>query len=91
MPTTKKQREANRANSKKSTGPKTAEGKTKSSLNGMRHCLTGQIVCMPEDDMEQYKEFTLKLRAHYQPEGPLEAQIAQGIADDEWRLNRIRS
>ncbi len=38
----------NIANAQHSTGPKTPEGKKKSSLNALRHGLTGQIVVMPD-------------------------------------------
>ena len=43
--------EINRANSQHSTGPKTAAGKQRSSLNALRHGLTGQIVVMPTEDL----------------------------------------
>jgi hypothetical protein len=36
--------EINRANSQHSTGPKTQAGKQRSSLNALRHGLTGQLV-----------------------------------------------
>ncbi len=47
---TDKQRKANRANAQKSTGPKTPEGKRRSSLNASRHYLTGKIhIATPEE------------------------------------------
>jgi hypothetical protein len=47
---------ANRANSKKSTGPKTAEGKTISSLNSLRHGLssTTTTFIVHNDDLAEY-------------------------------------
>ena len=43
----KKQIAANRANAKKSTGPKTATGKLKSSRNAYRHGLSGPLLSDP--------------------------------------------
>jgi len=42
-----KQIAANRANAKKSTGPKTATGKLKSSRNAYRHGLSGPLLSDP--------------------------------------------
>jgi len=41
---TEKQIAANRANAKRSTGPKTAAGKQKSSCNAYRHGLSGTVI-----------------------------------------------
>ena len=41
----------NRANARYSIGPKTESGKKVSSLNALRHGLTGQIVVMPNEDL----------------------------------------
>jgi hypothetical protein len=45
---------ANRANSQFSTGPKTEEGKAKSSLNAVKTGLTGRTVFLPTDDIHAY-------------------------------------
>ena len=45
---TDKQIAANRANAKRSTGPKTAAGKLKSSGNAYRHGLSGPVPSAPE-------------------------------------------
>ena len=44
---TDQQLAANRANAQRSTGPRTAEGKTKASLNAVKAALTGRTVLLP--------------------------------------------
>ncbi len=83
-----KQLAANRANALLSTGPKTAEGKRRSSLNSRRHNLTGQVTAMTEEDRITHDAFAEALIKAMAPEGALELQIAQRIATDSWRLNR---
>jgi len=81
----------NRENSLKSTGPRTEAGKQKSSLNALRHGLTGQIVVMPNEDLEAYHRFTDSFHEDHKPSGALETQLVQSIADDYWRLNRAKN
>ena len=88
MPATQNQKEANRKNAQKSTGAKTPEGKIRSSLNAWRHGITGQVATMPGEDRTAFENFASEIRHAFHPEGALEKQIAQSIAEDEWRLNR---
>jgi len=83
-----KQLAANRANAQLSTGPKTEEGKRRSSLNARRHNLTGQVTAMTEEDRIAHNAFAEALIKAMAPEGALELQLAQRIATDSWRLNR---
>jgi hypothetical protein len=83
-----KQLAANRANAQKSTGPKSTAGKQRSSLNALRHGLTGQVVVMPEEDLAAYHHFLTDLTASLDPAGPLETQLAQSYAAFQWRINR---
>ena len=71
------------------TGPRTPEGKQRSSLNALRHGLTGHTVVIPSDDLPAYKKFCAEFFTHYSPAGPVERQLVQTIADTSWRLNRI--
>jgi len=80
--------EINRANSQFSTGPKTAEGKKQSSLNALRHGLTGQIVVMPTEDLAAYQLHLKSFTDEYRPKGATEAHLVQALADTSWRLNR---
>jgi hypothetical protein len=79
----------NRANAEYSTGPKTEEGKEKSSLNALRHGLTGRHVTLPSEDIGAYKRHVKSFEDHLQPQGPIEANLVQSLADTAWRLNRV--
>jgi hypothetical protein len=86
-----KQLEANRRNAQKSTGPRTIEGKSNSSRNNLRHGLTGQISLLPTEDREAHDTFCNELIDSFNPETPMERQLANSIAEDSWRLNRARA
>ena len=81
--------EINRANSQHSTGPKTEAGKQRSSLNALRHGLTGQIVVMPTEDLEAYQQHLNRYAAEYHPQGATESDLVQVLADTSWRLHRV--
>ncbi len=81
--------EINRANAQHSTGPKTPEGKQHSSLNALRHGLTGQIVVMPTEDLQAYQLHLKSFTDEYHPHGATEANLVQSLADTSWRLNRV--
>ncbi len=83
-----KQLIANRANSQRSTGPRTEEGRQRSSLNARRHNLTGQVSAMTDEDRIAHDTFSKALISAMAPEGALELQLAQRVATDSWRLNR---
>jgi len=78
----------NRANSQHSTGPKTEAGKHRSSLNALRHGLTGQTIVLPTDDLQAYQRHIENFTNEYHPEGATESQLVQSLADTAWRQNR---
>ena len=79
----------NIANAQHSTGPKTDAGKKKSSLNALRHGLTGQIVVMPTEDLQAYQSHLKSFTDEYDPQGATEANLVQALAATSWRLNRV--
>jgi hypothetical protein len=81
--------EINRRNSRHSTGPKTEVGKKKSSINALRHGLTGQIVVMPSEDLEAYRRHVAAFKTDLSPKGSLESHLVQSLADTAWRVNRV--
>ncbi|HWY45925.1 MAG TPA: hypothetical protein VNX70_00990 [Bryobacteraceae bacterium] len=79
----------NQSNAQKSTGPRTAAGKQRSSLNALRHGLTGHVVVLPTEDLTAYQRHLQRFVDQFQPKGALEGQLVQSLGDTTWRLNRV--
>src|ERR1700675_1690483 len=78
----------NKANPQKSTGPRTEAGKQRSSLNALRHGLTGQTILLPPEDHSAYELPSHAFLDEYQPKGATETQLVQSLLDTSWQLNR---
>lgn len=87
--TSEKQIAANHRNAQLSTGPRTEEGKRTISQNARRHGVTGQVTTMTDEDRAAHDAFCVEILKDLAPEGAVETQLAQRIATDNWRLNRI--
>ncbi len=79
----------NRANSRRSTGPRTDSGKQRSSLNALRHGLTAASAVLPSEDQAAFDAHRRGFFDEYRPATPTESQLVQELADTSWRLNRI--
>ncbi len=79
----------NRSNAQHSTGPRTAAGIQRSSLNALRHGLTAQTVVLPSEDLAAYETHRRQFFDEFQPATPTETQLVQELVDTSWRLNRI--
>ena len=86
--TTQRQRNANRANARCSTGPKTPEGKTAVRLNGLRHGFSSREVVLPGENAAAYESLCDELYADLAPSGPVEAVLAERVINSAWRLRR---
>jgi hypothetical protein len=86
---TKKQVEANRRNAKKSTGPKTAEGKARSAQNAIKHGLLSRQAVLADEDGEAFAEMRRNLHEDFRPESQLEVLLVNRLAAQQWRLARI--
>ncbi|MGE3820474.1 MAG: hypothetical protein AB7I30_13750 [Isosphaeraceae bacterium] len=75
--------EANRRNASRSTGPKTAEGKARSSRNALAHGLTAST--QPDHDPE-YQSFLRSWLDDAKPAGPIEQAMVERAAHAAWRL-----
>jgi len=82
--------EANRKNAKRSTGPRTAEGKAQSRRNALRHGLAARtLVVTPWEDEGDFAAFAADMRADLAPDGACEEALAQRIILCAWRLERL--
>jgi hypothetical protein len=70
---------------------RTPEGKARSAMNALRHGLTARVVVLPSEDMDAYKAFAKEIVDSLDAQTPVERQFAQTVADNQWRINRIRS
>jgi hypothetical protein len=80
---------ANRENARHSTGPKTPEGKARSSLNATRHGLLARQLVLPVEDRAQYLELLAAFEDEYQPASPTETVLVHQLAAAQWRLQRL--
>ena len=69
--------EANRANSRKSTGPKTAEGKATVSQNAVKHGLLAEQVVIKDEDPGEFEFYRQSLLAELCPVGDCETILAE--------------
>ena len=79
---------ANRENAKASTGPKTEEGKAKSSRNNTKFGLFTTNNCVQPEEKEDYDEFCSKLWTTLAPADPVEEVTAAEFVRNAWRLRR---
>lgn len=87
--TTEKQRQANRANALKSTGPVSPAGKLKVSANRISHGILSTRFLLKEECPEEYDELLQQLFRQLTPVGALEQGLVEKIAMAFWRLRRL--
>ena len=63
----------------------------KSVLMGRRDPATGQSVLRTESDADSHRRFIAEYVATFKPDGMIEIQLAQRLAQDTWRINRIHA
>ena len=87
---TEKQIEANRRNAQKSTGPTTAEGKSKAKFNALKHGMTADTAVLPYEDPHSYEQMRQALIDHYEPANAGEQMLVELVVVNYWRLLRVR-
>jgi len=87
MPTTA-QIMANRNNSRKSTGPRTDEGKAVVSQNAVKHGLFAAEAVISGENQADYEAYHDQFLAELKPVGMVESVMAERIVSLAWRLRR---
>ncbi len=83
------QQQANQQNAKHSTGPRTAEGKQRSSQNALKHGLCAQDPLIPGEDPEAFELHFEEIDLDLKPCSAIESNLVDQIADISWRLKRL--
>jgi hypothetical protein len=85
---TPKQIEANGQNAQRSTGPKSAAGKARSSQNALQHGLRSNVPVLPGERPEDWEAHRAGIFRSLVPVGALEEDLAGRVALCLWRLRR---
>jgi hypothetical protein len=88
MPASPAQIAANQANSARSTGPRTSEGKSRSRANSFKHGLTGAGVVLPEEDAAEVERLSESFRTELKAEGDVGRTLARRMATMSVRMDR---
>ncbi len=81
--------ETSRTNGAKSNGPATAEGKSKSSLNAIKHGLTStRIVVMRNESKEDYAKLVSGFVDTFKPATEPEICLVEEMANAQWKRRR---
>ncbi len=87
--TSERQKAANRANARRSTGPKSLAGKRAVRLNALRHGLLARDVVLPDEPADAFEDLRNAVHADLAPSGPVEGLLADRVVNAMWRLRRL--
>jgi hypothetical protein len=80
--------EANRRNSKRSTGPKTQEGKQRSSLNATKYGIWAETLILSDEDLQVLEDRRAAWRACLLPGDGIEERLVDDAVAYMWQQDR---
>lgn len=86
----KAQRRANRANAKKSTGPRSEEGKKRSARNAISHGLFCQYLILPGERLHDFLVLRLAFHVDLRATDSIEFAIVERAVIAQWRMRRCQ-
>jgi hypothetical protein len=81
---------ANRANAQNSTGPRTVEGKTASSMNALKHGADAASIVIPGEDPALYEHIAADYHRDLRPAGAVEEFQVDTIIQADWQRRRLK-
>ena len=81
---------ANIQNAKKSTGPRTPEGKDRSRMNALDHGMTALLALLPDEDPAEFQARKSGWVADLKPRNRVELFMAESVAYHAWQAERSR-
>jgi hypothetical protein len=80
---------ANRENARRSTGPKTKLGKSRTKNNALTHGVYATNSLIPGEDAELYEAIKSEQRSIFKPKTFIEKALVDQLIKDLWNLRRI--
>ena len=87
--TTEKQNVANRLNARKSSGPRTKQGKARARLNALKFGMYSGELHLPGEDYDAFCELKSSLEKTFRPKDPIAWTYVTQIAGNIMRLKRV--
>lgn len=81
--------EANRRNAKKSTGPKSVDGKSRSSQNAVKHGAYATKHLINGEDKNLYEAIKAEQRRTFKPKNFIETALVDELINQLWTLRRL--
>ncbi len=87
-PTPRTRAEINRENSQYSTGPRTQEGRAKSSMNHFKHGFCSVFSLLPSESRQDFDNLLVALRQDHRPANTTEDILVERMAQHHWLSQR---
>jgi hypothetical protein len=81
--------DANRRNAKKSTGPRTDEGKSRSRFNALKHGMAARLPVLPGEDVAKFHSELHGWLDTFRPRTPVERYQVERAHQLSWQLDRL--
>jgi hypothetical protein len=79
---------SNQKNAKRSSGPKTPEGKERSKMNALKHGLRAETILLPTENADEFDDMLAEFMDEWKPPTGTRRQLVRRTVETAWRLNR---
>jgi hypothetical protein len=86
---TQRQLEANRANARHSTGPRTSRGKANARTNAVKHGLTAKYIVIGDEDPGEFEALRADLELEFECSTRLQYELVDHLTGLLWRRRRV--